>query len=319
MEEISKKVHQNNKGKKYIFKRISIIFKIIIILFLFRSHNQFYNQKYIDKLKYYFLNINKHKQVIDLGEGGFLELFTNNNKSVEIETKNGTIFKSDILFLVIPGGSYKKIGKPEGFPVAKKFYSLGYSTAVLKYSVYPKYYPTNYNQGLKSIELLSSKFAKIILIGFSAGGHLAGILGTTERDKLFNAIAMILCYPVISFVDNVHKDSRKYFLGEENENNENYQKLYSVEKRVSSNTLPTFIWTIKNDKIVNYENTLLMVKALEKKNVKFEYKIFEEGRHGMALADESAIRYGIKEFKNEEVAKWVNLACNFVESLIKNN
>ena len=319
MEKNSEELSENTKkDKKFIYRISFSLFKMTIILFLLLSNKKLNNQKYIDKLKYFFLNINKNKQTIHLIEKGILELYPNDRKNVVIETKNGTLFKSDILFLIIPGGSYRNLGKPEMYPVVKKFYSLGYSTALLKYSVYPKKYPTNYNQGLKAIEILSTKFPKIILIGFSAGGHLAGMLGTTEREKLYNAIGMILCYPVISFVNKTHTFSRRNFLGQKNENNTEFQKLYSIENRVNKDTLPTFIWTMKNDKVVPYENTLYMIEKLKEKKVKFEYKIFEKGRHGMALADDSAIRFGIKEYKNEEVAKWVELSCNFFESIIKN-
>lgn len=94
--------------------------------------------------------------------------------------------------------------------------SFGYSSAILNYTVHQNCYPVNYNQGLKAIKLLSSRFKKIILLGFSAGGHLSGLLGTTEREKIFNAVGMILCYPVISFVHKVHKGSRDNFLGNKN-------------------------------------------------------------------------------------------------------
>ena len=52
------------------------------------------------------------------------------------------------------------------------------------------------------------------MVGFSAGGHLTGLLGTTQRNKLFNTIGMILCYPVISFIKNAHKGSRDNFFGD---------------------------------------------------------------------------------------------------------
>lgn len=256
----------------------------------------------------------KNPEIIDLGDGGSLEIFENHDKSIEIETKNGKIYKSQILFLVIPGGTYEFFVEHEGIPVSKKFLSLGYSSALLKYS-YSKCYPIFYNQGLKSLEILSSKFKKIILIGFSAGGHLAGLLGTTERDKIYNAIGMILCYPVISFVKKFHKDSRSNFFGNKTKNNKKNQKLFSIEYRVNHDTLPTFIWTLKNDKIVPYENTLFMIKKLKKNKVKFEYKIYKKGFHGIALADDSMLKYG-KRYKNNEIAKWVNLSCNFFEKII---
>jgi acetyl esterase/lipase len=194
----------------------------------------------------------------------------------------------------------------EGLPVAKKFMSFGYSSAILRYSIHPNCYPMHYNQGLKAIKLLSSRFKKIILIGFSAGGHLSGLLGTTEREKLFNAVGMILCYPVISFVNKVHKGSRDNFFGNKNKNDEKNRKLFSIENRVSPNTLPTFIWTCRPDTTVPYENSLFMIKKLKENKVFHVSKIFKTGRHGIVLAE-----------KNKEVSKWVKLACNFIDEIAK--
>ena len=252
---------------------------------------------------------------MDLSNGGKLEIFPNKDKTTQIETKSGKIYKSDIVILSIPGGTYRFLGNPEKEPIAKKFFSFGYSSAILLYSVYPECYPNSYNQGLETIKILSSKFKKIILVGFSAGGHLAGLLGTTKRNKLFNTIGMVLCYPVISFIKKAHKGSRDNFFGDKIKNDIKNQKLFSVENRVTSKTLPTFIWTVKHDKTVPYENTLYMIEKLKEKKVFHEYKIYETGRHGMALADE--VRNGIKEYKNEEVAKWVGLACSFIDKIVK--
>ena len=264
--------------------------------------------------------MNPYKEIINLENNGKLEIYTNNDTSKEIQTKNsGKIIKSEIVFLVIPGGSYRNIGEVEALPVAKKFFSFGYSSAVLRYSVYPSYYPTQYNQGLSSIKILSSKFKKIIIIGFSAGGHLTGLLGTSGKDKLYNTICMILCYPVISFVNNVHNFSRFNFFGEGNNSTEKEWKLFSIENRVNNETIPTFIWTIKNDKTVPYENSLYMINSLKKYGIKHEYKIYKKGVHGMALADEFDIRKKNKKYKNDKVAKWIFLAINFVENILKNN
>jgi acetyl esterase/lipase len=306
---------------KLINKLALNIFKTFLILCLFCASFLLNKEKIIEDLKDRFSKFRKSKEIVDLGEGGFLEIFRNDNKKPgeEIKTKFSTIYKSDIVFLILPGGGYKRLMKHESLPVAQRYYSLGYSSAILYYSVYPKIYPTNYNQGLSAIKTLSLKFPKIILIGFSAGGHLAGILGTTDRQKLFHAAAMILCYPVISFEKKVHEPSRQAFLGDENVNNSTYHQLFSVDNRVSSDTLPTFIWTVRQDKVVPYENTLFMVEQLKKYNVTFEYEIFEEGRHGMGLADRSAVRYGIKEFRNKNIAQWVNMSCVFVEKIIKDN
>ena len=39
----------------------------------------------------------------------------------------------------------------------------------------------------------------------------------------------------------------------------------------------------------------------------------------MALADEFDIRNGNINYKNEKVARWINLALNFIENILKNN
>ena len=307
---------------------------IIILKFIFLIILIFLNTKFkkvekkppkeflksIPRLSYYYIDMNPYKEIINLENNGKLEIYTNNDTSKEIQTKNsGKIIKSEIVFLVIPGGSYRNIGEVEALPVAKKFFSFGYSSAILRYSVYPSHYPTQYNQGLSSIKILSSKFKKIIIIGFSAGGHLTGLLGTSGKDKLYNTICMILCYPVISFVNNVHNFSRFNFFGEGNNSTEKEWKLFSIENRVNNETIPTFIWTIKNDKTVPYENSVYMINSLKKYGIKHEYKIYKKGVHGMALADEFDIRKKNKKYKNDKAAKWIFLAINFVENILKNN
>ena len=126
---------------------------------------------------------------------------------------------------------------------------------------------------------------------------------------------MILCYPVISFIKNAHKGSRDKFFGENIQNDRKNRKLFSIENRVTTKTLPTFIWTVKHDKTVPYQNTLYMIEKLKEKKVFHEYKIYETGIHGMGLANE--VRNGNKGYKNKEVAKWVDLACSFIEKVVK--
>lgn len=257
-------------------------------------------------------------EVIDLNNGGTLEIFKNEDIGTKIETKTSVIYKSEIVFLIFPGGGYCSLSSFEGAPVAERFYSLGYSSAILNYT-YSEGYPIHYNQGLDSIELLSQKFKKIILIGFSAGGHLAGIIGTSQKEKLFNTVGMILCYPVISFVQKPHEGSRDNFFGDYLEKNEENLKLFSVELRVNSTTLPTFIWTIRNDTLVPFENTLYMVGKLKEYNVLHDYRIFEEGVHGMVFADQIIIEDGVEQYKYKEASKWLGLALDFIDNIIKDS
>ena len=246
-------------------------------------------------------------ETLDLGESCYLKIYKNK------ENKNQK--KSKTVILTIPGGGYEFVADREGYPIVSKFLSFGYSSALLVYKVGYGCYPTNYNQGLKSIEHLSKQFKNIILIGFSAGGHFAGFLGTSERTKIPSVIGMILCYPVITFGEKAHIGSAKHFLGDKFKDDQQ-RKNYSIENRVNENTVPTFIWCTKDDELVPYENTLLMVEKLKKYGIKHVVKIFESGIHGLSLADESTIENNNKKYVNKEVQQWVKIADEFVESLI---
>ena len=310
-------------NKKILLLKIVLLLILIVIDLILKDaiKKSFYEKNRTNpKLAYYYIDLSPYEESINLEEGGKLEIYKNNcsNETTEIITKNsGIIKKSEIVFLVIPGGAYKNIGQVESLPIAKKFFYMGYSSSILRYSVAPSCYPSFYNQGLTSIQILSQKFKKIIIIGFSAGGHLAGMLGTSSRDKLHNVIGMILCYPVISFENNVHKLSRANFFGKKIKDTPENRKIFSINNRVSNDTLPTFIWTLKNDKTVPYENTLDMINSLKKYGVRHEYKIYPNGLHGMALADEFVIRYGNPNYKNDKIAKWIYLAINFIEEILK--
>ena len=127
---------------------------------------------------------------------------------------------------------------------------------------------------------------------------------------------MILCYPVISFVNKPHEGSRDHFFANDTENTEENRILFSVENRVNSTTLPTFIWTVRHDELVPYENTLYMVEKLKEYNIPYDYRIFEEGYHGMVFADQIIIEDGVEKLKYPEASKWLGLACDFMENII---
>ena len=272
----------------------------------------------LKQLQYKLINLDNYKEAIEIHKKGVLVIYRNPNTKTLIETKNGTISKAQVIFLVIPGGKYQYISEQESLPIAKKFFQLGYSTATLSYYLSPYTdESTQYNQCYQSLQLLSIYFKKVVMVGFSAGGHLAGLLGTAPLEDRFNAFAMVLCYPVISFEKNVDTITRANFLGKDHEEDKNLQKEFSVDERVNNITLPTFIWTFKDDKVVPYENTLLMIEQLKKNNIPYKAKIFEHGIHGMALADENTMIEGKEEYKNKEVATWVDSACQFVDDVLK--
>ena len=131
-------------------------------------------------------------------------------------------------------------------------------------------------------------------MGSSAGGHLDSTLLThfDKGDKDSTDVVEqqssrpdlgILCYAVITMGDFTHHGSRENLLGKD-PSPENIQ-LLSNELQVTSDTPPCFLWTTFEDTVVPLENTMMFASALRKNNVPFDLHIYQQGGHGMGLAD----------------------------------
>ena len=213
--------------------------------------------------------------------------------------------------LILPGGGYHLLSNRESGPVATKFNMLGYNTAVLYYTCKPL---VPYEEAKAALKILSNDFKNVVVVGFSAGGHLAALLGTTEEK--YNLKLMVLCYPVITFLDYTHEETAHNFLGG-SDSPENRIK-YSNERRVSENTVPAFIWTTKDDETVPYQNTILMQEALNKSHIENEVLIFNHGVHGLALADETAVVAGdYEKYYRKDIAIWIDKVNEFIKKVIK--
>ena len=91
---------------------------------------------------------------------------------------------------------------------------------------------------------------------------------------------------------------------------ENYKKASPINY-ISEKTPPVFIWHTQADDLVFVDNSLNFAIELKKYKVPFEMHIFENGSHGLALAD---WRTGNAEHLfDEDVKKWEGLALRFLE------
>lgn len=231
------------------------------------------------------------------------------------------------IILICPGGGYCMTSDREAEPVAIQYLSRGYHAAILRYSVNPAEYPVALLQLAASVKYLKENAEKyhidknkIILQGFSAGGHLAGCLGvlwnSTELKNAFRIAtdelkprAMILSYPVITSGEFAHKDSFVNLLGKR------YEKLkeeLSLEKRVNQDTVPTFLWHTTDDELVPVENSLLLFEALKRAGVPVELHIYQHGRHGLSLANyETSEENG--NMIQKECQSWIELVFTWLK------
>ena len=92
--------------------------------------------------------------------------------------------------LIIPGGGYEHVSVREGEPVALRFLAQGYHAFVLEYSVEAAACDKHPLEELARTVLMVRQNAekwlvdpqKVVVIGFSAGGHLAASLGVHWDD-----------------------------------------------------------------------------------------------------------------------------------------
>ncbi len=208
--------------------------------------------------------------------------------------------------VIFPGGGYGILAYDwEGTDFAKWLNSQGIAGIVVKYRLPisksltdPKEVPLMDAQ--RAIRLVRQNAAawnidpaKVGVMGFSAGGHLASTLSTqynhdVERPKdAVDALSArpdfsILAYPVITFQDGaVHGGSRKNLIGD-NASTE-LKNRFSGELNVNAETPPTFLVHAQDDKGVPIENSLLYYTALHKNGVKASLHIYPTGGHGFAF------------------------------------
>lgn len=209
--------------------------------------------------------------------------------------------------IVCPGGGYQHLAMDkEGYQVAQWLNTLGVSAFVLQYRLGPPYrYPNELLDAQRAIRLVRSRAGqygllpdRIGIMGFSAGGHLASSAGThfdagnpSATDPIDRAGSrpdfLVLCYPVISFTNYVHRGSMTALLGE-NPDPRLIEDL-SNELRVTAQTPPTFLFHTDADKTVPVENSVNFYLALRKAGVPAELHVYEHGGHGVGLAQSDPV------------------------------
>ena len=213
------------------------------------------------------------------------------------ENSNGTAV------VICPGGGYAGISQvKEGSEIAKWFNQLGVSAFVLYYRM-PNGHPAIPLKDAQTALAIIHKRAKawnidkkkIGVMGFSAGGHLASTLGTHFKTKKERPAFMILAYPVVSLQDDIgHRGSRQNLMG--NNPDPEMMNMYSNELQVTKDTPPTFLLHAKDDRGVNFDNSVRFKQALDLHDVSCELHLFEKGGHG----------FGMRK-QNIPVDNWPNL------------
>jgi len=204
------------------------------------------------------------------------------------------------LVVVLPGGGYGWRTPHEANPVAEWLNSLGIHAVVCHYRVFPWRHPAPLMDAQRAVRIVRAHAAdwrvdtaRIGILGFSAGGHLACSVANFGDDgeaaspdvvarQSSRVNALIAGYPVISSGPFGHRGSFENLLGA-SPDPELLLRL-SLENSVTPQNPPTFIFHSANDSSVPVENSLLYAQALSAAKVPFALHVYPNARHGVGLA-----------------------------------
>ena len=205
--------------------------------------------------------------------------------------------------IVCPGGGYTHLAyDKEGTRIAEWLNLQGVSAFVLTYRLAPRYtYPAPILDGQRAVRWVRSHAqqygispARIGAWGFSAGGHLVGILGTHFDPGLPQAADpvdqvsdrpdfVISSYGGLTLDPTVAKPgAMKSLLGEHA--SPALVEDMSPDKHVTHNTPPYFLYATQTDQSVPVLSSVVFYQALTRAGVSAELHLFEQGPHGTALA-----------------------------------
>ena len=222
--------------------------------------------------------------------------------------------------IVCPGGGYVNLAtNHEGRQVASYLNSLGIAAFVLRSRLGPRYHhPIELGDAQRAIRTLRAHAAvwrldpaRIGIMGFSAGGHLA-MTASTHVDAgnagaadIVDRVSSrpdftVLGYPVISMTEAwTHQGSKTNLLGASPD--AELARSLSGELSVTKQTPPTFLFHTNADTAVPAENSVYYYLALRKAGVPAEMHVFEKGPHGVGLANDDAA-----------LSEWSKLLANWL-------
>lgn len=215
--------------------------------------------------------------------------------------------------MVIGGGGYARIGMgQEVMPTATWLLSQGITAVVLYYRLPADHWPAvapfqDAQRAMRVLRMhardLGVNPARIGVIGFSAGGNLAGITETRPAAAFYPAVDAAdrlssrpdfaaLIYPVIS-LQQPYDTTRS---GRELSTQADSVQAYSVQLHVTPRTPPTFLAQSEDDPIASVDNSRIMYAALKQNGVEAERHVFATGGHGWGMGPPGS-----------EVAAWPSL------------
>ncbi len=225
--------------------------------------------------------------------------------------------------LILPGGGYNHTSQREAEPVALRFLARGWAAFVLDYTCAPAAFPTALREAAAAMRYIRENAQRlevnpqgVAAVGFSAGGHLCGTLGTLwdcpevadlAPAELVRPDALGLCYPVAVSWGATHEETFQNITG----GDAALRSRLSLDRLVRGDMPPVFLWHTRDDGSVPCRNSLILAQALDQAGVDFALRVYRHGRHGLSTADEQVYPVGEVPPVSPDVKGWVDEMLDF--------
>ena len=228
--------------------------------------------------------------------------------------------------LLTPGGGYQWVVlDKEGYESALRLNEAGVTVFVLAYrlpndgwAAGPDVSLQDSQRAMRIIRSRAREFGidpqRVGVIGFSAGGHVAGMLTLRWDANVYRPAEAadrlsakpdfsVLMYPVATMsTPFAHPGSRTAMLGATPA--PDAERRFSLENMARSDAPPTFLLAAADDNSVPIENTLQLYAALRAQHVPAELHVFEAGGHG----------FGIRFAVGKPTSQWPDLVLAWMRS-----
>ena len=223
----------------------------------------------------------------------------------------------DAAVLILPGGGYNVCAPGEGVPVAERFAEMGFSAYVLNYSTrfgsfeniggeinVHTLFPEPFQEVAAAIEYIKAQQGNIplVLIGFSAGGHLASCYSNLWTRFGKKPDVCILGYAATELTQD--EVIMKAIYGEKEHYSDEELHRYMAKELISEDTPPTFLFHSVTDPMVPARESVEYAQALSERGIAHEVHLFGCGGHAYGLGKGSAAE------------SWPDLAERFIRQVL---
>ena len=190
---------------------------------------------------------------------------------------------SDWHLIVLPGGGYAAYAENEAQPIVDWLGESGITATVLRYPLHARH-PIPLEAVRSEVRRLRETGAgRVGVIGFSAGGHLAGLIALSDASDPDTRIDLaVLGYPITSMEMDTYRPAQLILLGEDA--SPELRQATSLDALVTAAAPPFFIWHTAEDPYVPVEHSYRLGAALAAHDVPHALHVFSKGPHSLGLA-----------------------------------